>query len=176
MSLSLSALVSPLLMAFYDFKEPMHYASLFVFDPPNCEHQVVFPKYPQKIGLLKNNDSTYSAQLSLKDSFLRADCQEQTLQTDIDRKSYLESLVLGQINNLGGNKITILKYDVNDESATYTGQVIIKNVSIMVSGGFYIGNNSLMSLTAIDKYTIQSSTATTEFIGSASQLTLPALQ
>jgi pantothenate kinase-related protein Tda10 len=173
MSLSLSALVSPLLMALYDFKEPMQYASLFVFDPPNCEHQVVFPKYPQKIGLLKTNDSTYSAQLSLKDSFLRADCQEKSLPHNIDRKSYLESLVLDQINNLGGNKITVLKYDINDESATYTGQVIIQNVSIMVTGGFYIGNNSLMSLTAIDKYSIQSSSATTEFIGSASQLTLP---
>lgn len=176
MSLTLSALVSPLLMAFYDFREPVHYASLFVFDPPNCEHQVVFPYYPQKVGLLKNNDSTFSAQLSLKDSFLRADCQERVLPENINKKVYLESLLLDQINSLGGNKITILKYDINDENATYTGQVIIKNVSIMVSGGFYIGNNSLMSLTAIDKYTIQSSKATNSFIGSASQLLLPTIQ
>jgi pantothenate kinase-related protein Tda10 len=84
--------------------------------------------------------------------------------------------VLNQINNLGGSQISILKYDIGDESATYTGQVIISNVSIMVSGGFYIGNNSLMSLTAIDKHSIQTSPATTEFIGSAMQLPLSKIQ
>ncbi len=167
MSLTMLSLVSPMMMALADFNEPLKLANVYLFEPPKCEHQVIFPHQPQNVGVLRYDEQTYSAQLKLPDSFLRADCSSLSISDDYPRTELLESMMLQQINQLGGSRVMILEYSISEHVATYTGQVVLNNASIMVNGAFYLGEHSVMTLTAIDKYKTQSSPVTKRFIASA---------
>lgn len=167
MSLAILSLVSPMMMALSDFNEPLKLANVFLFEPPSCEHQVIFPHQPQNVGVLRNDETTYSAQLKMPDSFLRADCSRIGIPESLTREDYLKDLMLNQIQQLGGSKVMILEYDISDKKASYSGQVILGTTSIMVNGAFYLGDHSLLSLTAIDKYKTQSSPVSNRFLASA---------
>ena len=69
--LTILSLVSPMMMALSDFNEPLKLANVFLFEPPSCEHQVIFPHQPQNVGVLRNDETTYSAQLKMPDSSSR---------------------------------------------------------------------------------------------------------
>ncbi|ARU56988.1 MAG: hypothetical protein MI864_11440 [Pseudomonadales bacterium] len=167
MSITLTSLVSPLLFSILDYSEPMNFASIFIFEPPKCEHQVVFPHYPQKVGVLKYDESVYSAQLHMENSFLRADCSVISLPEDADRNALLKAMLTNQITQIGGERMMILEYEINDVEARYTGQVVLESTSVMVSGAFYLGESSVMMLTAIDKHSAQSSPESSRFLASA---------
>lgn len=164
---SLVGLVSSFMFSPITPSEASFYTNGFLFSPPACEHKVVFPRFPQSIGVLAKDESTYSAQLYLPNTFMRADCNSEHPDIRSEKSDWLEMKMTEHITSLGGNTLIILSYKVTDESAKFSAQLFLGNESVLLNGALYLGDETLLTLTTIERNRVRSHSDANRFMSSA---------
>lgn len=164
---SLVGLVTSFMFSPLNSGEASFYTNGFLFNPPICEHKVVFPRFPQHIGVLADDESTYSAQLYLPNTFMRADCKSEQPEKHAKKSDWLEMKMTDQIESLGGNTLIILNYSVTDSSAKFSAQLFLGNESVLLNGALFLGDDTLLTLTTIERNRVRTHTDTNRFISSA---------
>ncbi len=164
---SLVGLVSSFMFSPITLGETSVYTGGFLFSPPACEHKVVFPQFPQSIGVLAKDESTYSAQLYLPNTFMRADCKSDRPDTHAIKTDWLEMKMTHHIESLGGSSLIILNYSVTDSSAKFSAQLFMENESVLLNGALFLGDDTLLTLTTIERNRVRPHTDTNRFISSA---------
>lgn len=164
---SLVGLMSSFMFSPMTFGEASFYTSGFLFSPPACEHKVVFPRFPQSIGVLAKDESTYSAQLYLPNTFMRADCKSDHPDLLASKSEWLEMKMTDHIESLGGSTLIILNYSVTDSRAKFSAQLFMEDESILLNGALFLGDDTLLTLTTIERNRVRTHTDTNRFISSA---------
>ncbi|MFD2228894.1 hypothetical protein [Alkalimarinus sediminis] len=164
---SLVGLVSSFMFSPITPGEASFYTNGFLFNPPACEHKVIFPQFPQSIGVLAKDESTYSAQLYLPNTFMRADCKSEQPESHAKKSDWLEMKMTHHIESLGGNSLIILNYSVTDSSAKFSAQLFMENESVLLNGALFLGDDTLLTLTTIERNRVRPHTDTNRFISSA---------
>lgn len=164
---SLVGLVSSFMFSPVTPSEASFYTNGFLFSPPACEHKVVFPRFPQSIGVLAKDESTYSAQLYLPNTFMRADCKNDRPERNAKKAEWLEMRMTEHIESLGGNTLIILNYSVTDDIAKFAAQLFMENESILLNGALYLGEDTLLTLTTIERNRVRPHTDANRFMSSA---------
>lgn len=164
---SLVGIVSSFMFSPISPSEEAFYTNGFLFSPPVCEHKVIFPQFPQHIGVLVDDESTYSAQLYLPNTFMRADCKSEHPDTQANKADWLEMKMTEQIVGLGGSSLIILNYSITDHSAKFAAQLFLGDESILLNGALFLGEETLLTLTTIERNRVRTHTDTNRFIASA---------
>ena len=164
---SIVGIVSSFMFSPMASNEASFYANGFLFNPPACEHKVVFPRFPQNIGVLAKDESTYSAQLYLTDTFMRADCKNDHPDMQANKPKWLEQKMTDHIHSLGGSSLVILNYSVTDSSAKFSAQLFMENESVLLNGALFLGDNTLLTLTTIERNRVRPHADANRFISSA---------
>ena len=164
---SVVGLVSSFMFSPITPSEASFYSNGFLFSPPACEHKVIFPKFPQSIGVLAKDDQTYSAQLYLPNTFMRADCNTEQAPPLAKKSEWLEEKMTEHITSLGGTSLIILNYSVTDSNAKFTAQLFMDNESVLLNGALYLGNETLLTLTTIERNRVRPHTDANRFMSSA---------
>ncbi len=147
--------------------EASFYSNGFLFSPPACEHKVIFPKFPQSIGILAKSEQTYSAQLYLPNTFMRADCNIEQAIPLANKSEWLEIKMTEHITSLGGASLLILNYSVTDSNAKFTAQLFLDSESVLLSGALYLGDKTLLTLTTIERNRVRPQSEANRFMSSA---------
>ncbi|UZE97652.1 hypothetical protein [Alkalimarinus alittae] len=163
---SLVGLVSSFMFSPISPGDTSFYTHGFMFSPPICEHKVVFPQLPQHIGVLADDESTYSAQLYLPNTFMRADCKNEHPDKLANKSDWLEMKMTDHIQSLGGNALIILNYSVTDNRAKFSAQIFMDNESILLNGALFLGGDTLLTLTTLERNRVRTQTDTNRFIAS----------
>ncbi|MCP5160502.1 MAG: hypothetical protein H7A00_02380 [Hahellaceae bacterium] len=167
----LQGLVPALALAGAELPETMAYSRSFLFAPPACEYRVLFPQFPQRIGTLVENPTIWSAQLQLPDAFMRADCrpvnesipltESNTTEANARR---LNSFLYEQILKFGGPNLVVLNLEIGKNHAKMTAQLFMESESVLLKTNAYIGEYSMLTLTAIEHDRVRSGTAAERFM------------
>ncbi len=163
-------LVPSLLLSATGTSDNTLFSQRFLFSPPACEYRVLFPQQPQKIGTLVQAPSTWSAQLKLPQVFMRADCTPLTSgepPTGETRQLQLLSFIDEQIYRFGGSRLVILNIEIQSRHAKMTAQLFSGDQTILLKTHAYIGNHSMLTLTAIEHDRVRSGGAAENFMKSA---------
>jgi len=147
--------------------EASFYTNGFLFSPPACEHKVIFPQFPQSIGILANDENTYSAQLYLPNTFMRADCNTEQPAPLSEKPEWLEMKMTEHITSLGGSSLIILSYSVSNNSAKFTAQLFLDSESVLLNGALYLGDKTLLTLTTIERNRVRPQSDANRFMSSA---------
>lgn len=147
--------------------EASFYSNGFLFSPPTCEHKVIFPQFPQSIGVLAKDENTYSAQLYLPNTFMRADCSNAQSSSLVHKSEWLEMKMTEHITNLGGTALIILNYSITDSSAKFTAQLFMDSESVLLNGALYLGDKTLLTLTTIERNRVRPHSDANRFMSSA---------
>ena len=164
---SVVGLVSSFMFSPITPSEASFYTNGFLFSPPACEHKVVFPRFPQNIGVLAKDESTYTAQLYLPNTFMRADCKNESPVILTNKKEWLEKKLTEHIANLGGSALIILNYSVTEDIAKFSAQLFMDNESILLNGALYLGQETLLTLTTIERNRVRPQGDANRFMSSA---------
>jgi len=164
---SVVGLVSSFMFSPITPSEASFYTNGFLFSPPACEHKVIFPKFPQSIGILANDENTYSAQLYLPNTFMRADCNTEQPAPLSEKSEWLEMKMTEHITSLGGSSLIILSYSVSNNSAKFTAQLFLDSESVLLNGALYLGDKTLLTLTTIERNRVRPQSDANRFMSSA---------
>ena len=147
--------------------EASFYTNGFLFSPPVCEYKVIFPQFPQSIGVLAKDEKTYSAQLYLPNTFMRADCNTDQPTPTSKKSEWLEMKMTEHITNLGGPSLIILNYSISNSSAKFTAQLFMDSESVLLNGALYLGDKTLLTLTTIERNRVHPQSEANRFMSSA---------
>lgn len=169
----LQGIVPALVLAGTDIPDTMIYSRSFLFAPPSCEYQVIFPKLPQKLGTLTDDPNTWSAQLQLPNAFMRADCApiistSRTFESNLELRNHtLNTFLFEQIDKFGGPNLVVLNLEVGESYAKMTAQLFMPSEIVLLKTNAYLGKSSMLKLIAIERNTIRSGEDAERFLESA---------